>query len=107
LKATQVWLALEGTRLTGNTKAINRSVTRPAEVEGIIDLDQREECAACGVPVDRCSNYIAIIVSWEHRDRRIPVRDLPGDCVIVDNAEELAVFCSEECLHEGLKRGLA
>ena len=93
--------------MTCNTKAIHRHLTRPAEVEGLIDLDQRDQCAACDVPIDRYSNYISIILSWEHRERGIPVQDLPGGCVTVDDAEELAIFCSEECLHEGLKRGIA
>jgi len=86
---------------------IHRHITRPPEIEGSIDLNQRDQCAACNVPIDRCSNYISIILSWEHWEHGIPVPDVRSGCVTFDEAEELAIFCSEECLHEGLKRGIA
>ena len=88
-----------------HTKVIHRDVTRPAQIKSIIDLDQQDQCASCNVPIDRCSNYISIILSWEHWEGGIPVQGPPGGCVTVDDAEELAIFCSEECLHDGLKRG--
>ena len=92
------------------TKVIHRDVTRPAEIESIIDLDQldqQDQCASCNVPIDRGSNYISIILSWEHWERGIPMQGPPGGGVTFDDAEELAIFCSEECLHDGLKRGIA
>ena len=89
-----------------DTKVIHRGVTRPV----VIDRDQQDQCASCNVPINRCSNYISIILSWahwEHWERRILVRDLPGGCGTVDDAEELAIFCSQECLQEGLRGGIA
>jgi hypothetical protein len=86
---------------------IYRHITQLPEIDGSINPNHRGQCTACSVPIDRCSNFISIILSWEHWERGIPVRDLRGGCVTFDEAEELAIFCSEECLHEGLKRGIA
>jgi len=86
-----------------DTTVIHRDVTRPV----VIDRDQQDQCASCNVPLNRGSKYISIILSWEHWERGIPMQGPPGGGVTFDDAEELAIFCSEECLHDGLKRGIA